>query len=515
MGWRRIALRYTVAVAAFAVVGSVRWALIPIWGSAFPFITYYPAIMASAWYGGLWPGLVTTTLGAVATMFFLLPPIGSFYVRSGADMVGLGVFLLNGVMISSVIEALHRTRRRRDEALERQLEARAEAEAANRAKDDFLATLSHELRTPLTAILGWVHTLRTRQLPPERMAHALEIIHRNTLQQAKLIDDLLDVSRIEAGKLELDQRPVDLAAVVADAVESLRRDVEIKNIDLRPRIDPLGGLVLGDRARLQQIVSNLLANAVKFTPDGGRVEVELDREGPHARVVIRDNGAGIGPEALPHVFERFLQAGDAPGRKRGALGNNPPRTRGGLGLGLSIVRHLVDAHGGTVGVESAGPGQGTTVIVKLPIMAVRLDQLERVRARDTAPRLDGVSVLLVEDDADSAELLETVLREQGAAVTIARTGEEALGVLRASTPDVLVSDIGLPDLDGYALIGRLRDLERRQRRRFVPGVAVTAFASRADHERALAAGFQSHTAKPVEPDELVEVVAKAVGRVGA
>ena len=504
MSWRRIALRYSIAVVAFAIVGGARWALIPVWGTAFPFITYYPAIMVSAWYGGLWPGLLTTALGGSATIFFLLPPVGSFYIRSSGEIIGLAVYLLNGVMISSVIEALHRARGRRDEALERQLEARAEAEAANRAKDEFLATLSHELRTPLTAILGWVHTLRTRQLPPERAAHALEIIHRNTLKQAKLIDDLLDVSRIEAGKLELDQRPVELAAVVADAVESLQRDTEAKDLELRQRIDPLGGLVLGDRGRLQQIVSNLLANAVKFTPDRGRVDVELDRDGPHARITIRDTGAGIAPGAIPHVFERFLQTGDA-----------PRRTRGGLGLGLSIVRHLVDAHGGTVEVQSAGPGQGTTVIVKLPLRAGRLDSAERVRARAASPRLDGVSVLLVEDDEDSAELLESVLREHGAAVTTARTGEEALSVLRASTPDVLVSDIGLPDLDGYALIGRLRDLERRDRRRFVPGVAVTAFASRADHDRALAAGFQSHTAKPVEPGDLVEVVAKAVGRVGA
>jgi PAS domain S-box-containing protein len=394
--------------------------------------------------------------------------------------------------------------------LGREQAAREEAEAANRAKDDFLAVLSHELRTPLSAMLGWTRMLRTGLLDAEKVEHALESIERNTQLQAQLINDLLDVSRIIAGKLELERRAVDLGAVIEQAVGSVQPDADTKGIRVETILDGSPAPVEGDPVRLQQVVVNLLTNAVKFTPAGGRVDVRLERDGGSARITVRDTGQGIESDLLPHVFDRFRQ------------GQNPSRASGGLGLGLAIVRHLVELHRGTVRADSAGKGRGAAFTVELPVASDRrLPRRGRAfaaripaGARDASEvRLDGVQALIVDDHADSLEVVRTALQCHGAEVTAAASVEEAAAVLTRAKIDVLVSDLNLPDADGYDLIRRLRAMERGSGGRAMPAVALTAHASDQDRERALAAGFSAHVAKPVDPGELARVIADAVGEI--
>ena len=387
--------------------------------------------------------------------------------------------------------------------LAREQEALAESEAANRSKDEFLATLSHELRTPLTSMLGWVRMLRGARLDAEQTERALETIERNTRLQAKLIDDLLDVSRIVAGKIKVEQQRVDVAAVVADAVQSLRREAELAGVELDVVLANEAGAVLGDVVRLQQIVANLLSNAIKFTPAGGRIDVTLERvDQASLRLVVRDTGVGISAELLPRIFDRFLQ-GDS-SRTRG---------RGGLGLGLAIVRHLVELHGGTITAASDGPGSGTTFTVTLPAvdrtLRGELPPFTRAHAVNGRP-LDGLRVLAVEDHEDSREVIRAALAERGAETVVVGSVDEALAVLDREPIDVLVSDVGMPQRDGYALVEALRELERARGRRPIPAIALTAYAGRDDRERLLAAGFQVHVAKPIDPDVLAETVARAL-----
>ncbi len=376
--------------------------------------------------------------------------------------------------------------------------ARDEADAANRSKDQFLAILSHELRTPLAAMLGWVQMLRQQQVPAERTQHALDVIHRNTVLQSRLIDDLLDVARIRAGKLHLDKQPVQLIPLIEGAVETVQRDVAAQQLVLGRHLDPEAGVVFGDPTRVEQIVVNLLSNAVKFTPPGGRIDVSLDGDGDYARIVVTDTGIGFGADAVASIFERFTQAGGVTGR-----------VHGGLGLGLAIVRHLVELHGGTVSADSRGEGQGATFTVRLPMMAVPVGVAERPTHHAAEPlRLDGIKVVVVEDDADAAEMVATVLRQHRAEVIIASSGAAALDILAEYHPHVLVCDIGLPDMDGYTLMRRVREMERARGRRVVPSVALTAFASEEERQRAVSAGYQIHVSKPVEPDRLVEAIAR-------
>ena len=379
--------------------------------------------------------------------------------------------------------------------------ARVEAETANQAKDEFLAVLSHELRTPLTSMLGWLRLLRTGHLEPDRTAQALEVVERNTRTQAQLINDLLDVSRIVTGKLQLDVFPVELAPVVDEAVQSARRSAEAKGVALELDVAEAPGRVLGDPLRLGQIVSNLVANAIKFTPAGGQVRVGLGREGGEAVVTVADTGIGIAPEVLAHVFDRFRQAD-----------STITRRHGGLGLGLAIARHLAQLHGGHVTAESAGLGHGATFTLRLPVSTGAAEPPVAVAAPDGAARLHGVRVLLVEDHRDTAELLRTVLGEQGAGVHVAGSLAEALATLAAREFDVLVSDIAMPDGTGYELIAHMRDGARATGRAPLPAVAVTAFVGGEDRARALAAGFVDYAAKPIEPALLVDSVARAVAR---
>ncbi|HEY7544837.1 MAG TPA: response regulator [Blastocatellia bacterium] len=397
----------------------------------------------------------------------------------------------------------------REELLVKEQRAREEAQAANRAKDEFIAVVSHELRAPLNAMLGWARILRSTRVDEATLAHAIEIIERSARTQSKLIEDLLDTSRIVSGKLRLDIRPVELRSVIENAAQVLLPAAEAKRIEIQLQFDVEREIITGDADRLQQIVWNLLSNAIKFTPNEGRVEVLLQRVDPHVRLTISDTGKGISPEYLPYIFDRFHQAD-----------TSSTRRQSGLGLGLSLVRHLVELHGGTVCAESEGEGRGATFTVDLPLRAVRPQptELESVglgTVFDVNSSLEGIWALVVDDEADARELLTTLLQQYGARVTAAASAAEALSVLSklepGRQPDVLVSDIGMPDVDGYALIRQVRMLDPERGGR-IPAIALTAYGRSIDRIRALSAGFQMHMPKPVEPAELAMVIASLTGR---
>src|SRR3954470_24792382 len=412
----------------------------------------------------------------------------------------------DGLAISGTdLSALKRTEEELRAAKEEAERARAEAEAANRMKDQFLATLSHELRGPVHAIAGWTQILRSGGLDTEKRARALDVIERNAQAQAQLIGDLLDISRISSGKLRLETRPVYPVESVEAALAAVLPAAEAKGVRVDRALDAGAGPVLADPDRLQQIVVNLLGNAVKFTPPGGWVEVRLEAEGGAVRIQVRDSGEGIDPEVLPHVFDSFWQA-DA----------STTRQQGGLGLGLAIVNQLVELHGGRVAAASPGKGQGAVFTVTLPLLKPReaTKELPLVTppagAAAPSPPLAGVCVLAVEDDESTLDALTELLSLQGADVAPAASVSQALEILQKLDPDVLVSDIGMPERDGYDLIREIR--ARGRDAVALPAVAVTAFASPQDRQRALAAGFQVHLAKPVDPRELTSVIASLAGR---
>ncbi len=385
-----------------------------------------------------------------------------------------------------------------------------EAQESSRLKDEFLATVSHELRTPLTAILGWAHMLRTGQFNDESARRAFETVERNARAQAQLIDDLLDVSRIITGKLRIDVRPVDPNSFIEAAVEAVRPAAEAKGVRLQKVLDTGSVTVSGDPVRLQQVVWNLLSNAIKFTPRGGRVQVRLERVNSHVEVSVSDTGSGIPADFLPHVFDRFRQADQ-----------KTTRQHGGMGLGLAIVRHLVELHGGTVRAESAGEGQGATFTVLLPVAPVYQSEAEGERvhpaARNTLPtfdlfdRLDGLKILVVDDEPDTRDMLQAGLGQCGAEVTAAASAAEALAAIEKHAPDLVISDIGMPGEDGYELMRRVRALPAEAGGR-VPAIALTAYARVEDRMHALRAGYQMHVPKPVELAELAAVAASLVRR---
>jgi PAS domain S-box-containing protein len=396
----------------------------------------------------------------------------------------------------------------RRQALVREKDARLEAEAANRVKDEFLSTLSHELRTPLTAIMGWSNLLLDGDVAPEKHQQAYETIARNAKSQAQLIDDLLEVSRIITGKIRLDFVPCELQAVIEAAAESLRPAAELKGVSLQLSAKADAGPVLGDRERLQQVVWNLLSNAVKFTPVGGSVQLDLLRINSHVEIVVTDSGAGIGRDFLPHVFERFRQADGSTTRKHG-----------GLGLGLAIVRHLVELHGGSVRAESEGEGKGSTFTVRLPLLLQTPQQVETRAAVPKAtsanvevPSLAGLDLLIVDDELDARELLSTMLERCGANVKTAASVREALEYMETWKPDVLIADIGMPVEDGYDLIKKVR-ARAKEKGGQVPALALTAYARTQDRVRALSSGYQVHLAKPVDRAELAAVIARLAERV--
>ena len=418
-----------------------------------------------------------------------------------------------------------RAQNERESVFKAEHAARLEGERVSQLKDEFLATLSHELRTPLNAILGWASILKDpgAQASPEDVAQAVEVIERNARAQVQLIEDLLDMSRIQSGKARLEIEPLSLAEVISEAVQSVRHAADAKGIAITEATDPLGGPIYGDRVRLRQVFWNLLSNAIKFTPRNGRIDVRQRHVGPEgdgdAEVLVRDNGQGIAPEFLPYIFDRFRQS-DASASRRA----------GGLGLGLSIVKQLVELHGGTVRVTSEGLGKGSTFILELPMgeapPAVRPVAVVRAEGEVVKPKaaqgeagsaavhdgqgrgsaLAGVRLLLVEDEADQRHLLQRILTEQGAKVRSAEDARAGMEMLRQERPQVLISDIGLPGMDGYEFLRGVRGLPEAEGGR-TPAIALTAFARSEDRQRALRAGYQAHITKPAEAGELIALIA--------
>ena len=404
--------------------------------------------------------------------------------------------------LSRYISELQRSEEAREQLLVHAERARAEAEAANRMKDEFLATLSHELRTPLTSLLGWSSVLREAKREEKVLNQGLDAIDRNARVQAQLIDDLLDVSRIVSGKLNLDVRPLDIASVTRAAINVVRPAADAKGITLDYRAQPGLGAISADSARLQQIVWNLLSNAVKFTPQGGKIAIHIEQNGSHARLTVQDTGQGIDPEFLPRVFDRFRQAD-----------SSTTRSFGGLGLGLAIVRHLVELHGGTVSAESEGVGKGATFSATFPLLTHRADAIAHAGESIVSEvrSLDGLRVLLVDDEPEAREIISTVIGRTGAEVKTCISASEALMKLTEWRPDVILSDIAMPEEDGYSFIGKVRSLPR-DKGGDTPAAALSAYARDEDRLQALAAGYQMHIAKPIGASQLVTMVAKLAGR---
>jgi signal transduction histidine kinase/CheY-like chemotaxis protein len=461
------------------------------------------SVVVSAWYGGLGPGLLATALSLILGDYF-------FIAESAAERIEELIFLGIGVSISIMSQARLSLEAKRRQLLASEQDARHAAEEANRLKDEFLSTVSHELRTPLTAINGWALMLRAGRLDAAQSARALETIVRSAKSQNQLINDLLDVSRIIAGKMRLDVAPLRLGSVIEAAIETVRPAAEAKGIHLSALLDPEADTMSGDAERLQQVVWNLLSNAVKFAPNGGRVDVRLERADSYVKIIVADNGQGIKPEFLPYVFERFRQE-DA--------GTN--RQRGGLGLGLAIVRHIVEQHGGTVRVDSEGLGKGSTFTVALPVARGRAvspyesrDDVASGRWAPTIPpSLIGVRALFVDDEAEARELITMTLAERGVEVRTEASATAALAACDEWRPDILIADIGMPGEDGYMLMKKLRAREKLHGGH-IPAIALTAYARREDRLRALSAGYERHVPKPVEPIELLAAVASLANRTG-
>ncbi|MGH7177873.1 MAG: ATP-binding response regulator [Tepidisphaeraceae bacterium] len=518
---RQFAVTLALPIAAVAAAAGIRVALTPILGPRQAFVTFYPAVLAAAIYGGALSGLLATGLSALTVMAWLAPA-GHADFHDSADLFGLLLFIAVNLLVvwlchresaahhraDLAVDALHLGEQRLRDALAGERGARADAESASRTKDEFLATLSHELRTPLNAILGWSQLLlRSPHPSTDDLAQGLATIERNARAQTQIIESLLDMSRIVSGRIELDVKQVELCGLVEAAMKTARPAAIAKRISLTADIDPAGGVVSADPNRLQQILWNLLSNAIKFTPAGGRVRVSLERVDGQAAIAVQDTGQGIRTEFLPHVFERFRQAD-----------GSTTRTYGGLGLGLSIVRHLVELHGGTVRAASAGPGLGATFTVALPLSpADAVEDEPALGARrfgdSDSPRLQGVKVLVVDDEPDARALVKRVLEDCGAQVETACSAREGMNALRRM-PHVLVSDIGMPEEDGYDFVRRLRTLTPEQGGS-IPAVALTAYARSEDRTRALLSGYQMHVSKPVEPSELAAVVASLAGRASA
>jgi signal transduction histidine kinase/ActR/RegA family two-component response regulator len=406
--------------------------------------------------------------------------------------------------LSKYITELQRSEEARGQLLLRAERARAEAEAANRIKDEFLATLSHELRTPLTSLLGWSSVLREAKRDEKVLNQGLDAIDRNARVQAQLIDDLLDVSRIVSGKLNLDVRPLDISSVTRAAMNVVRPAADAKGITLDYWAEPGLGAISADSARLQQIIWNLLSNAVKFTPPGGKITVRVQQDGSNARLTVQDTGQGIESEFLPRVFDRFRQAD-----------SSTTRSFGGLGLGLAIVRHLVELHGGTVSAHSDGMNQGATFSATFPLLADRTEPITFTHSGETSSfefrSLDGLRVLLVDDEAETRRIISTVIGTTGAEVQACTSASEALEKILEWKPDVILSDIAMPGEDGYSFISKVRSLPREKGGE-TPAAALTAYARDVDRREALAAGYQMHIAKPIGAGQLVTMIARLAGR---
>jgi len=468
--------------------------------------------------------LVEARLAQLSRVGEVVPPVRETWVRLDGSHVPVeavaAVVPWHGheailVVLRDISDSV-RAEEEKTQLLASERVARSTAEHTSRMKDEFLATLSHELRTPLNAILGWSQVLRNGHRSAGDLTEGLAAIERNARVQTKLIEDLLDMSRIISGKIRLDIQNILPITFIEEAIATVRLSAQAKGVRLEPVLDSLAGPVNGDPSRMQQVVWNLLSNAVRFTPKGGKIQIILRRVNSHIEIAIADTGQGIRPEFLTAVFDRFRQA-DA----------STTRRHGGLGLGLSIAKQLVELHGGSIAAQSAGEGHGATFVVQLPLRAVhpQIPVVEEVHPRDSttvvsAPQLDsstvdlsGLKILVVDDEADACSLIQRVLHDFHANVFTASSATEAMASLELNEPDILISDIGMPEIDGYELLRRVRAMKSAKSSR-IPAIALTAFARSEDRTRALMAGYSVHVSKPVEPQELVATVASLAGRTG-
>jgi signal transduction histidine kinase/ActR/RegA family two-component response regulator len=492
-------LRYGLAMAIVFVATAMRFAVDPLIHDQIPYFIYIAGVVIATWFCGWGGGLVATGLSALVGNYFFVAPRYEF-IPHGEDWIAMTLFAAVSLfLVAQVGRWSDAERELRIQHGELQT-LHAETERMNRVKDEFLATLSHELRTPLNAVIGWAHLLADPRLEADKRQHAAEVILRNGQAQAALVQDMLDISRIITGKVTLHIAATDMSVVVMHAIETVGPAQRAKHIDLRYDLAE-DAVVAGDHDRLRQIVWNLLSNAVKFTPKGGRVDVRTTIADSQFVLTVSDTGIGIESDYVPRMFQRFSQAD-----------SSTTREFGGLGVGLAIVRYLVELHGGTVTAESPGRGQGATFTVRLPIRAIV--QPEQAPAhedhpaveQEPAPRLDRLRVLVVDDEPDARELVQAALARLGAEVRTAALASEAFESLGRWRPDVIVSDIGMPGEDGYSLIRRIRALSPAAGGR-IPAVALTAYAQEADRVKAHAAGYQAHVAKPVTPNHLARVVA--------
>jgi len=502
--------------ASFSRLKESGWSAAPGIPAAFVEGTAYRSL--AIYGGGILLSIVLGTLGAIGIARSINRPIRD--LRASAQALGRRETLtpldtsiqeIHDVADALAIAADERAsgEAQREQLLRREQQARAAAEAANRAKDEFLAVLSHELRTPLNAVYGWARMLQAGQIRDETAERALDAIVRNANAQVQLIDDLLDVSRVGSGKMRLDVRPVDLRTVIEGALDAVRPAAEAKAIRLQSVLDPRVAPITGDPDRLQQVIWNLLMNAVKFTPKSGRVQIHLQRVNSHIEIVVSDTGLGIAPSVLPFIFDRFRQAD-----------SSSTRAHSGLGLGLALVKHLVELHGGSVVAQSPGEGKGATFIVKLPLTIAAISAGPVPRLHPTAPtieaspqglRLDGLRVLVVDDDPDALNLASAILTDAGAAVKTCLSAPDALAVLQQWRPHVLVSDIEMPGEDGYSLIRKVRALDSDHGGN-TPAVALTAYGRTQDRMLSLTAGYSMHVPKPVDPGELTTIIASVAAR---
>jgi signal transduction histidine kinase/CheY-like chemotaxis protein len=495
--------RYALALVIVAVATLLRALVDPLIHDQIPYFIYVASVVITTWFCGFSAGVVGSAVAAVVGNYLFVPPRYEIipHPEDWNAMAMFGVVALGLVWLVNRWRTAEHTLRKHADDLSA---LNAEAERINRLKDEFLATLSHELRTPLSAVLGWAQMLESGQLDGPQQKRASEAIVRNAKAQARLVEDILDVSAIVSGKLVMHEATVDLAAIVRSAADVIRPAADAKRIDLRTSFAS-HSIMVGDADRLRQVAWNLLSNAVKFTDRGGTVEARVAHEDSALVLTVSDTGQGIESSFLPHLFERFRQAD-----------SSPTRERGGLGLGLAIVRHMVELHGGTVSAESAGRDCGSTFKVTLPVRAVASESSKGPRAAESVgasggsmrgdASLAGVRVLVVDDEADARDLVNVILTECGAVVRVVASAHEAYREVRGWRPDVLLADIGMPGEDGYSLLRRVRALPPAEGGA-VPAAALTAYARVEDRNRALAAGFQEHMSKPVLARELARSVA--------
>lgn len=429
--------------------------------------------------------------------------LADYIVKRKEEFPRLPTAVSAAMDLATTRRALEERNREVQELLEREQFARAEAVRANHLKDEFLATVSHELRTPLSAILGWAHLLQLQHVPREKELEGFRIIERNARAQVKLVDDLLDLSRIISGTLRIDLGPLDLLESLRKSVDAFRAAAADKSITLSTQFDPAPPVIRGDAQRIEQIVSNLIANAIKFTPQGGKVAVSLHRTGSHLEITVTDNGTGIDPTFMPYLFDRFRQ---------GEIG--PTRRHGGLGIGLSVVKNLVELHGGGVEARSEGSNKGACFTIRFPVAVMRENSLLQAQSdsvgKNTPQRLKGLHILAIDDDKDTLDIVQRILTMYGANVDAASNATQGLELLGQVQYDVLLSDIGMPGMDGFSMIEQVRRLDHANRD--IAAASVTAFARSQDRERSLLAGFDAHLVKPIEPGELIAVVLALVKR---